>query len=415
MSERNPYAPPVSPPSAANLSPAVWTQVIAGALLMLATLPGRTHGLGLITEPLLQDLSLSRDTYAQINLWATLGGALICLPAGAWIDRFGLKTGSLVLLPALALVVFGMSHLPVAVTGLFVLILLSRAFGQGAMSVLSLAVAGRSFKNSSGAAAASYSVLLSVLFAIAFGLIGSLVRTSGWRTAWDSIGITLLALLPVTFLLRNGPPQAENDAAGESGLTLAQSARIPAFWAYCLGISAFAALSSATGLFNQALLAERGFDAQTYHHFLAGSSLISLIGQMICGAGMRRLPLRYWLGAALIVQALALALFKIITTQTGLWTVAALLGLSGGIITVSFFAIWGSTFGKKHLGRIQGVAQTCTVIASALGPLLLERGASLCGNYASALLAASPVMLVLGITVMKLQSREVLISRAVGG
>ena len=45
---------------------------------MVATLPGRTQGLGLITEPLLADLHLDRLTYASINFWATLIGAAFC-------------------------------------------------------------------------------------------------------------------------------------------------------------------------------------------------------------------------------------------------------------------------------------------------------------------------------------------------
>jgi MFS family permease len=388
-------------------APAVWTQVSAGALLMLATLPGRTQGLGLITEPLLADLHLSREVYAQINLWATLGGALVCLPAGAWMDRFGLKAGSLVLLPSLAMVVLAMSHLQIAATGLFVLVLLSRALGQGAMSVLSLAVAGRSFKNNSGGAAGAYGVLLSVLFAIAFVILGGVVRDSGWRSAWDAVGYALLLLMPLAFVLRNNATQARSDAGSENDLTLAQSIRIPAFWAYCLGIAAFAGIAAATGLFNEAILAERGFDQEAFHHFLAGSSLIALIGQIICGIGMRRLPIRFWLGGALIVQAVALALFRVISTSTGMWTVAALMGLSGGIITVAFFAIWGDSFGKRHLGRIQGVAQTCSVLASALGPLLLERGVRFLHGYANTLIVAAPVCVLLGLLVLTLRPRPV--------
>lgn len=49
---------------------------------MVATFPGRTQALGLITEPLLGDLHLDRVTYAQFNLWASLLGALFCFPAG---------------------------------------------------------------------------------------------------------------------------------------------------------------------------------------------------------------------------------------------------------------------------------------------------------------------------------------------
>lgn len=386
-----------------STAPAVWTQVIAGALLMLATLPGRSQGLGLITEPLLADLQISRDSYAQINLWATLGGAFACLPAGAWLDRCGLKTGSLVLLPALAIVVLVMSYLHVAVAGLFILVLFTRALGQGSMSVLSLAVAGRAFRHNSGAAAGMYAVLLSVLFAIAFVIVGGVVHDSGWRVAWRGIGIGLIVMMPVALLLRNTGTAARAEVGTDNDYTLAQCVRVPAFWAYSAGIAAFAAISAATGLFNQALLAERGFDQKMAYQFLAGSSVIALIGQMICGVGMRWLPIRFWLGGALILQAAALALFKFIGTSNGLWAVAALMGLSGGIITVAFFAIWGDSFGKRHLGRIQGAAQTCTVLASAIGPLLLERGAGFLHGYANTLMIAAPVCVLLGLLVLILR------------
>ena len=49
-----------------------WAVLMVAAMAMVGTLPGRTQGLGLITEPLLQDLRISRVDYARINLWATL-------------------------------------------------------------------------------------------------------------------------------------------------------------------------------------------------------------------------------------------------------------------------------------------------------------------------------------------------------
>ena len=59
---------------------------------MVGTLPGRTQGLGLITEPLLKDLQIDRVLFAHINLWATLIGALFCVGVGRLIDRFGSRS-----------------------------------------------------------------------------------------------------------------------------------------------------------------------------------------------------------------------------------------------------------------------------------------------------------------------------------
>src|SRR4051812_40445334 len=68
-----------------------WACVAAAALAMVATLPGRTMGLGLITEPLLRDLGLSRTAYGNINLGATLLGAGFGLAAGRLLDRTGAR------------------------------------------------------------------------------------------------------------------------------------------------------------------------------------------------------------------------------------------------------------------------------------------------------------------------------------
>ena len=63
-----------------------WAIVFAAAAAMVGTLPGRTQGLGLITEPLLRDLQLTRVAYAQINLAATLIGALFCFGIGTLLN-----------------------------------------------------------------------------------------------------------------------------------------------------------------------------------------------------------------------------------------------------------------------------------------------------------------------------------------
>ena len=49
-----------------------WVVVCVAALAMVGTLPGRTQGLGLITEALLRDLNVDRVRFAEINVIATL-------------------------------------------------------------------------------------------------------------------------------------------------------------------------------------------------------------------------------------------------------------------------------------------------------------------------------------------------------
>src|SRR5207247_9594316 len=66
-----------------------WIVVFVAAAAMVGTLPGRTQGLGLITEPLLADLRISRVRYAELNFWATVLGSAAAIRVGPLIDRPG--------------------------------------------------------------------------------------------------------------------------------------------------------------------------------------------------------------------------------------------------------------------------------------------------------------------------------------
>ena len=48
---------------------------------------------------------------------------------------------------------------------------------------------------------------------------------------------------------------------------------------------------------------------------------------------------------------------------------------------VLFFSVWPRAYGRKHLGRVQGAAQAMTVLASAVGPLLLAWCVEWTGGY----------------------------------
>ena len=158
-----------------------WVVLLVAAAAMVGTLPGRTQGLGLVTEPLLRDLGIGRVDYAQLNLWATLIGAAGAIGIGRFIDRFGSRIVLAAVAAALGVTVVLMSRVT-TFTGLAVAITLTRALGQSALSVVSIAMVGHWFVRRIDMAMAIYSVVLSVGFMIAFPVVGSLVQSSGWRT-----------------------------------------------------------------------------------------------------------------------------------------------------------------------------------------------------------------------------------------
>ena len=404
---------------AAEANRAGWVNVVAASVLMLATLPGRTQGLGLITEPMLRDLGLDRVGYATVNLWATLLGAAICLPIGRVFDSLGLRIATAAIVVSLSLVVWLMSGMTGGVMTLFVLVLATRALGQSALSISSITVVGKSFDRNVGVAMGVYSVLLTILFAAAFTWVGTSVRVDGWRTAWAAVAVGLIVVgLPAALAIRerfttaagttitatkrvDGGHRAGDVSEDRASLDLAAALRTPAFWVFAVATSLFGLASSGLGLFNEAVLAERGFDQQTYVNFLAGSTIVGLVGQLGCGWLTLRWSMQRLLGIALLLYAAALTVIPLITTMSQLWALAALVGLSGGMITVIFFAVWRHAFGVRHLGRIQGAAQMLTVLASAIGPLLFAQSANRAGSYFPALWILAPCVLLLGVAAFR--------------
>ena len=383
-----------------------WVHVFIAALAMVGTLPGRTQGLGLITEPLLRDLQIDRVQFARMNLWATLIGALFSIGVGRLIDRFGSRVVLTVVTVALAFLVFGMSATQ-SVAAVAILITLTRGFGQSALSVVSITMVGQWFVRRLNLAMAAYTIALSIGFMLAFPLIGAVVLANGWRTAWWIIGVALLlGLAPLSLLLvRRSPESVSIEPDGEpaalsevpNDYTLTQALSTPSFWVFGISSAVYGLIASGIALFNESILAERRFDAATYHRSLVIVALTSLVGNFLGGWIASKWKMNRLLALAMVMLAGSLVALPHVSTQTHVAIYAAVMGLAGGFVIVIFFSFWSAAYGRKHLGKIQGAAQALTVIASALGPLILAETVSRTGSYASIFYLLTVVVMVLAL------------------
>src|SRR5690606_4947926 len=108
-------------------------------------------------------------------------------------------------------------------------------------------------------------------------------------------------------------------------------------------------------------------------------------------------PIQRLMGAGMAALAAALCLLPAVNTFTHVAAYAAVMGIAGGIVTVVFFSIWGKAYGRTHLGKIQGGAQMATVLASAIGPLLLAETLARTGSYDSLFYGLAVIVALLGI------------------
>ena len=147
---------------------------------------------------------------------------------------------------------------------------------------------GQWFVRSIDTAMAIYSIVMSIGFMIAFPVVGSLVQSWGWRSAWLAIGVALIVVLaPLSLLVRQ---------ARSTGITLTQQydARLthrrrlrnagrkrsstPAFWIFAIGAALYGLVASGIGLFNESILAERGFGPDVYYQTLIVTAMTALTG-----------------------------------------------------------------------------------------------------------------------------------------
>src|SRR5258708_30452771 len=68
-----------------------WIVLLVAAVAMVGTLPGRTQGLGLITEPLLANVGISRVRYDELNFWPTILVSAGAIGVGQLIYRLGVR------------------------------------------------------------------------------------------------------------------------------------------------------------------------------------------------------------------------------------------------------------------------------------------------------------------------------------
>ena len=382
--------------------------LLLASLAMVATLPGRTVGLGLITEQLLVDLGVTRSSYAELNLWATFLGALFLFGTGPALDR-SLRWTTTAVLAAFSGAVFWLAHLPGPGLLLPVLIL-TRGLGQSSLSLSAVAIVGKSFKKKLSTAMGVFAVATSLLFVAAIPSVDSLLGQLGWRKVWMMLAAVILGIsLLVAFLIRD--PQAQNsrgeDDENTTGMPFREALRSPAFWVLTIGIGIYYFAFTGITLFSESLVISLDFSKDIRNWFLAIMMFSGLASNLCCGWLAQRISVLNIFGGAMIIFAACLIGFPLASGSIGLiYAVAVALGVGSGAVTVIFFAGFADLFGKRHLGKIQGVAQTMTVASSGTGPLIFARSFESSGSYSSVFFTLAPLALLVGIWALCHQRRD---------
>jgi predicted MFS family arabinose efflux permease len=231
----------------------------------------------------------------------------------------------------------------------------------------------------------------------------------------------LFGLAPISLLLvRRSPGKNSDDAreeftgtdveAEKSGSTLWQALLTPGFWVFGISSAVYGLIASGIALFNESILAERGFGPLVYYRSLIIVAMTALVGNFLGGWLTTKWRINRLLALSLVLLSFSLLALPRVSTELHVAVYALVMGLAGGFVIVIFFSFWSLEYGRAHLGRIQGAAQALTVVASAVGPLILAESVSRTGSYAAMFYILSSVVLLLAVFAWFVKTRAALVS-----
>lgn len=344
---------------------------------------GQTFFIALFAGEIRAAHGLSHGGFGLLYMIATLASALSLVALGRVLDvrpTAQVAAGVILALAAAALLMASATSVPALLLALYLL----RLFGQGMMSHTAMTAMGRWFVAGRGRAVSITSTGHQLGEGVLPIAVASLLPlASSWRTLWVGSAVLLVVVaLPLAWGTLSTPrvPSAADTARvrTERQWTRAEVLRDGPFWVVLCGVVAPAFIGT-SAFFHQVHLGElKGWSPTLVAGSFAVLSLTTVVVALAAGQLIDRIGARRLLPTFLVPLALGCAVLASFDHPATMPAFMFLLGLSYGVSSSVFGAIWPELYGTRHLGAVRSVVFAAMVFASALGPgltgWLIDRG-----------------------------------------
>jgi MFS family permease len=331
---------------------------------------------------------LSHGEFGRLYMFATLASA-ICLPfVGRLVDVVRADYMIVLVIPILAvaaLMAGYASSIPVLVLAIFLL----RLFGQGMMTHMALTATGRWFVAARGRA-----VSLVVLGhqggeATLPLAVAAITIAYGYRVSWTAAAVALLFIgLPFAYWCYHKPRVPHGQLSKEASSlhavrnwTRQEVMRDPIFWILLIGILAPPFIGTTIFYHQNYMTTLNDWPPQLFATSLLVMALTTVGCALLIGAAVDRFGAKSILPYFLLPLTAACFALAYSGPAYSLIIVMVLLGISYGISSTLFGALWPEIYGLANLGAVRSVTVSAAVFATAAGPgltgTLIDRGMSL--------------------------------------
>ncbi|MBC2667686.1 MFS transporter [Novosphingobium piscinae] len=371
------------------------------------------YGLGPYIQPIAATFGWSRTQVTVGVTLATLVQALLSVPVGLAVDRFGpraLGVGGVVLSAAAFAGIGTATGSPANWYLLWLLMALATLPVQA--TVWTSAVASR-FTASRGLAFAVTLCGASVAQALFPYLGARLIAAVGWQRAmaWQA-GLWIALAFPLIWLFfrgahdrprGGGARQAASAAPLQTGLTFAEGLRSSVYARLFLTCLMLTFGMVALSIHFVPVLTARGATATAAAGIASLIGLSSIVGRLGTGVLIDRYPARLVGGGVFLLPALGTVVL-LFSGASGLgpMVAAAVIGLTLGAEIDVIVYILTRYFGLRAFGALYGALLIALSLGTALGPLAAARVFDLTGRYDLFLWSTVGLMLASSVALLSL-------------
>jgi len=338
-------------------------QMLGSSLLTSAALP-------LLLLPITTQFGWTATAFSTAITFMMICGAISGPLIGRLIDHFGARRVILCGTVMVGLTTLGLTTTNRHIWLFYVAHALLGVFGTTALGYVK--IIGGLFVQNRAKALAVFGVEAALAGSAAPLLIEAVLSAHGWRAVYLVLGGTILATVPVLFVMLPRTKTAEeidDSAAGTTGIPPGEALRTGTMWLLIAAVVVGAAPRLGFMAYIVPFLDERGFQAASGASAIASVTISGLAGSLVAGILMDRFPtplIAVPLQLLGMVSVFGLALLGNSTTSwAGLITVSALFGftMQAHLPLMSYFL--SRFFGLLHFGQIYGVA--VAVVAIGIG------------------------------------------------
>ncbi|MCX7285013.1 MAG: MFS transporter [Novosphingobium sp.] len=362
------------------------------AALGYATSVIHIYGLGPYIQPMAETFGWSRTQVTSGVTIATLVQALMSVPVGLAVDRYGPRALGVVgvVLSVTAFACIGTAT-GTATNWYLLWLLMALATLPVQATIWTSAVASR-FEDSRGLAFAVTLCGASVAQALFPYLGARLIAAFGWQTAmaWQA-GIWIVIAFPLIFLFfRGAHDRARNGGARiaasagpvAAGATFAEGIRSTVYIRLFLTCLMLTFGMVALSIHFVPVLTARGATATGAAGIASLIGLASIVGSLGTGALIDRYPAKLVGGSVFILPALgALILLFSGASGSGAMLAAVFIGLTLGAEIDVIVYILTRYFGLRAFGALYGALLIALSLGTAIGPLVAARVFDVTGSY----------------------------------